>query len=69
MYLARRSVRNRLGSTREATAHWVDVLSSDGLNGFEADLMLPQITEIILIKKPFVDAETKLVAMRSEYGY
>jgi len=31
--------------------------------------MLPQITEIILIRKPLVDAETKLVAMRTEYGY
>jgi hypothetical protein len=46
--------------TSPTNAHWVDLLSSDGLNAFEADLMLPQITEIILIKKPLVDAETKL---------
>src|SRR6202035_5807699 len=46
--------------TSPTNAHWVDVLSSDGLNAFEADLMLPQIAEIILVKKPLVDAETKL---------
>jgi hypothetical protein len=49
-----------LSGTSPTHAHWVDLLSSDGLNAFEADLMLPQITEIILIKKPLVDAETKL---------
>ena len=29
-------------------------------DAFEADLMLPQIAEIILVKKPLIDAETKL---------
>jgi hypothetical protein len=35
-------------------------LFADGLDAFEADLILPQIAEIILVKKPLIDAETKL---------
>src|SRR6266446_3478755 len=31
-----------------------------GYAAFEADLMLPQIAKIILVKKPLIDAETKL---------
>src|SRR6266481_4120813 len=42
--------------------NWLDRRpgKTGGYAAFEADLMLPQIAEIILIKKPLIDAETKL---------
>ena len=35
-------------------------LFAEGLDAFEADLMLPQIAEIIFVKKALVDAEMEL---------
>src|SRR5205807_195267 len=46
--------------TSPTNANRVELLFADGLDAFEADLRLPQIAEIIFVKKALVNAEMEL---------
>jgi len=53
------SLRDR-GWSQRRIARELETGKNRGYAAFEADLMLPQIAKIILVKKPLIDAETKL---------